>query len=266
MSSAFSFVVFCLPGCQHSSSSSSSAFPAVSLGFTILLPLLLLLPSQLYLWGSPVFFFCRPSWGSPFFFLLFFCLPSCISGVHQSSSFLLCLLPSLAITLGFTSLLPLRLLRLLPSIAITLGFTSLLPLRLLPSQLYLWGSPVFSFVSCLPSCISGVHQSSSSSSSSSSAFPAVSLGFTSLLPPLLLPSQLYLWGSPFFSFVFFYLPSCISGVHQSSSSSSLSSAFPAVSLGFTSLLLRLLLPSQLYLWGSSVFFLFFFFVFCLPQL
>ena len=48
-----------------SSSSSSSAFPAVSLGFTILL----LLRSQLYLWGSSFFFFCVPSY---------------ISGVHHS--------------------------------------------------------------------------------------------------------------------------------------------------------------------------------------
>ena len=47
--------------------SSSSAFPAISLGFTILL---LFLHSQLYLWGSPFFFFfCVPQlylWGSPF--------------------------------------------------------------------------------------------------------------------------------------------------------------------------------------------------------
>ena len=42
---------------------------------------------------------------------------------------------------------------------------------------------------------------------------------------LLLRSKLYLWGSPFF---FFCIPSYISGVHHSSSS-----AFPAVSLGFT---------------------------------
>ena len=53
-------------------SSSSSAFPAISLGFTFLL----LLRSQLYLWGSPFFFFfCLPQlylWGSPFFF---FCVP-----------------------------------------------------------------------------------------------------------------------------------------------------------------------------------------------
>ena len=105
------------------------------------------------------------------------------------------------------------------------------------SQLYLWGSP-FSFFFCVPCYISGVHHSSSSSSafpsyisgvhhssSSSSSFPefpAISRGFTILL---LLPSQLYLWGSPFF---FFF---CV---------------------------------SQLYLWSSPVFFFFFFF-FCVPQ-
>ena len=64
--------------------------------------------------------------------------------------------------------------------------------------------------------------------------PGISLGFTILLllpSPLgftillLLPSRVYLWGSPFF---FFCLPSYISGVHHSSSS-----AFPAISLGFS---------------------------------
>ena len=80
---------------------------------------------------------------------------------------------------------------------------------------------------------------------------------------LLLSSQLYLWGSPFF--LFFCVPSYISGVHHSSSSafpsyisrlhrSFSSSAFPAISLGFTILLL-LLLHYQLYLWGSSFSFL-----------
>ena len=77
----------------------------------------------------------------------------------------------------------------------------------------------------------------------SSAFPAVPLGFIIILR-LLLRSQLYHWGSTFFSF--FCVPSCISGVHHSSSSST----FPAISLGFVILLLR----SQLYLWGSSFFF------------
>ena len=124
-----------------------------------------------------------------------------------------------------------------------MGFTFLL--LLLPSQLYLWGSLFFFFFS-VPS----------------------SLGFTFLL----LRYQLYLWDSPFFFiilllllrsqpnvwgslFFFFCVPSHISGVHLSSSSS----AFPAISLGFTFLLL--LLRSQLYLWGSS----FFFFFFCVPS-
>ena len=128
----------------------------------------------------------------------FFCVPSCISGVHHSSSSV--------------------------SPAVSLGFTILL---LLCPQLYLWGSSFFFFF-CVPSCISGAHHSSSSVS------PAVSLGFTILL--LLLCPQLYLWGSPFF---FFCVPSCISGVHHSSSS-----VFPAVSLG---LIILLLLCPQLYL-------------------
>ena len=75
--------------------------------------------------------------------------------------------------------------------------------------------------------------------SSSSAFPAISLRFTILL----LCSQLYLWGSPFF---FVCIPSYISGVHHSSSS-----VFPAISLGFSILLL---LCTQLYLLGSPFFF------------
>ena len=88
---------------------------------------------------------------------------------------------------------------------------------------------------------------------------------------LLLRSQPYLCGSPFFFFLF--VPSYISGVHHSSSSSSAlpsyisevhhsssSSAFPAISLRF--IILLLLLRSQVYLWGSS----FFFFFFCAPQL
>ena len=128
------------------------------------------------------------------------------------------------------------------------------------SQLCLWGS-LFFFFFCVPNYISGVHHSSFSSS----AFPVISLGF----PILLLRSQLYLWGSPFFffcvpqlclwvSFFFFFssfcVPSDISWVHSSSSSS----AFPAISLGFTILLL-LLLRSQVYLWGSLFFF------FCVPS-
>ena len=159
--------------------------------------------------------------------------------------FLLLFLPSPAISLGFTILFllptPARSLRfttlLLPSPAISLGFTILL----------------------LPT-------------------PAISLGFTILL---LLPSQLYLWASPFF--FLFYLPSYISGVHHSYSSaflcyvsgvhhSSSFSTFPAICLGF---IILLLLPSQLYLWGSPFFFFCLpllclwgspFFFFCLPQL
>ena len=54
------FFFFCVPsyisGFHHSS---SSVFPATSLGFTILL----LLCSQLYLWASPFFFFCVPMSG-----------------------------------------------------------------------------------------------------------------------------------------------------------------------------------------------------------
>ena len=171
--------------------------------------------------------------------------------------------------------------------AISLGLTILL----LCSQLDLWGSPFFFFF-CVPSYISGAHHSSSS------VFPAISLGFTILL--LLLCTQLYLWGSPFFFFcVPSYIsgarhssscrcvPSYISGVHHSSScccvpsyiseahhSSCSFSVFPAISLGFTILLLLLVFPaislgltipllllcSQLYLWGSP-----FFFYFCVPS-
>ena len=131
-------------GVHHSS---SSAVPAISLGFTILL--LLLLHSQLYLWDSP-------------FFFSFFCIPSNISGVHHSSSSS----GFPGISLVFTSLL-----LLLHSPAISLRFTIpllllFLLLLLLCSQLYLWSSPVFLFF--VPSFISGVHHSSSSS-----AFPAI---------------------------------------------------------------------------------------------
>ena len=227
------------------SPSSSSAFPAISLGFTILL---LPLRSQLCLWGSPFFFFfCVPSYisgvhhssSSAFpaislgFTFFFFCVPSYISGVHHSSS----AFP--AISLGFTFFF----------FCVPSYISGVHLLLLLRSQLYLWGSPFFFFFFffCVPSYISGVHYSSSSSSF---AFPAISLGFTILLH--LLRSQLYLWGSPFF---FFCVPSYISGVHHSSSSS----AFPAISLEFTIFLL-LLLRSQLYLWGSP-----FFFFFCVPS-
>ena len=159
-------------------------FPAISLGFTILL----LLHSQLYLWGSP-------------FFFLFFCVHSCISGVHHSSfsstfpSYISGVLHSSSFSSAFPSCIsgvhhssssafP----------VISLGFTILL-LRLLRSQLYLWASPFFFFF-CVPSYISGIHHSSSS------AFSAISLGFTILLR---LCSQLYLWGSPFLGEIFGYV-------------------------------------------------------------
>ena len=96
-----------ISGVHHSSSSafpaisqgftifSSSAFPAISLGFTILL----LLRSQLYLWvhHSSSCMFPAISLGSPFSF--FFCVSSYISGFHHSSA---SALP--AISLGFTIL------------------------------------------------------------------------------------------------------------------------------------------------------------------
>ena len=145
-------------------------------------------------------------------------------------------------------------------------------LLLLRSQLCLWVSAFFFFFFffffvfffCVPSYISGVQPSSSSSSS---ALPAISLGFSLLLRfllRLLLRSQLYLWGSTFFFFVFFFcVPSYIFGVQPSSSSFS-SFAFPAISLGFNLLFFLLLLRSQLYLWGSTFFFFFVFF-FCVPS-
>ena len=132
---------------------SSSAFPVISVGFTILF----LLRSQLELWNSSLFFF-------------FFCVPSLISGLHHSSSFS-STFP--ARSLGFTILLLLR------SPVISVGFTILL--LLLRSRLDLWASPFFSFF-YIPSNISGVHHSYSSST-----FPAISQGFTILL--LLLRSQ-----------------------------------------------------------------------------
>ena len=132
-----------ISGVHHSSS--SSAFPALFLGFTILL---LLLCSQLYFWGSPFFFF--------------FCVPNSISGVHFLLHSQLYLWSS-----PFSSAFP----------VVSLGFTfffffcvlsyiSGVHLSLLHSQLYLWGSPsvfpaislVFTFfLFCVPSSISGVH-------------------------------------------------------------------------------------------------------------
>ena len=125
------------------------------------------------------------------------------------------------------------------------------------------------FFFCIPSYISGVHHygwdSSSFSSSSPSAFQSMSLVFTILGEILLflLHSQQYLWGSPFFFFFVFCIPSYISGVHHNGwDSSSSSSAFPAISLGFTILgEILLLLHSHLYLWGSPFWVRFF----CIPS-
>ena len=265
------FFFVCVPQLYlWGSYSSSSASPAISLGFTILL----LLHPQLYLWSSPssssaspdislgftFFFFCVPQlylWGSPFFF---FCVPSYISGVHLSSS---------------SSAFP----------AMSVGFTILL--LYFPSY-YLWGSPssssstFLSYISwvhllllcspaislgftffCIPSFISGVRHSSSSA-----AFQAMSLGFTFFCVP-----------SCILGFTFFFcIPSYISEIHNSSSfpnyylwGSPSSSAFPSYISGVHLLLLPspaislwlnfLLLHSQLYLWCSP-----FFFFFCVPQL
>ena len=86
---------FCFASYNSGVRHSSSAFPAISLEFAILLlrsPAIslgfttLLLRSRLYLWGSPFFFFCVRQlylWGSPFFF---FYVASYISGVRHSSS------------------------------------------------------------------------------------------------------------------------------------------------------------------------------------
>ena len=289
--STFFFFFFCIASYIYGVHHSSSALPAISVGFTILLLLLLpaislrftillLLCSQLSL-GFTVFLLLLGSqpylWGSQFFF--FFCVPSYICGVHHFSSSSTS--PSYISGVQHSSSSSA-----FPSISV--GFTILLLLR---SQLYLWGSPFFFFCvpsnisgvhhssssvfpaiswvhhfsssSASPSYISGVHHSSSSSASpsyicgvhhsSSSVFPAISLRFTILL---LLRCQLYLWGLPFF--FFFCIPSCISGVHHFSS---FSSAMPAIYVGFTILLL-FLLCCQLYLWGSP----FFFFSFsCVPS-
>ena len=142
------FFFFCVPsyisGVQHSSS--SSVFPVISLGFNILL--LLLLCSQLYLWGSPFFFF--------------FCVPSYISGVHHSSSS--SVFP--AISLGFT-ILPLLLCSQLYLWGSPFFFFFCVPSYISGVQ-HSFSSSVF------PSYMSGVHPSSSS------VLPALSLGFTIL--------------------------------------------------------------------------------------
>ena len=228
--------------------SPSSASPAISLGFTILL---LLLHPRLYLWDLPFFFFCIPGYISGVYHSSSSssASPSYISGVYHSSSSsssaislgftILLLLHSPAISLGFTILL----LLLLHPPAISLGFTILL---LLHPRLYLWDLPFFFFCIprlylwdlpffffCIPGYISGVYHSSSSSSAFLSYISGVHHSSSS--------------SSAF--------PSYISGVHHSSSSSS---ASPAISLGFTNLLL--LLCSQPYLWGSPIFFFF-----CVPS-
>ena len=194
-------VLSCISGVHH-----SFAFPAISLGFTILL----LLCSKLYLWGSP-FFFRLPSY-------------IYISGVHHSS------FAFPAISLGFTSL-RLRSQQYLwgssfffcvpsyisgsPVFCVPNNISGIHTLLLL-SQLYCWASPVFF---CLPGCISGLHHPSAFPAISgvhhSSAFPAISLGFTVFCIPS------YVSGVH----QFFFFPIYISGVHYSS-------VFPAISLEF----------------------------------
>ena len=96
-------------------------FPAISLGFTILLcsPATFLgftfFVSQLYLWGSPSLFLSSISG-------LTFCILNCISGVHQSSSSAFPAYHSYS-----SSVFP----------------SSIFGVHLLPlhSQLYLWSSP-----------------------------------------------------------------------------------------------------------------------------
>ena len=122
--SPFFFFFFCLPryisGVHHSSSSSAS--PAISLGFTILL-LLLRSPDR------------------PLGFTILFLLRS--SARPLGFTILLLLLRSPARSLGFTILF-----LLLRSPARSLGFTIILLLR---TQLDLWGSLFFFFFVCVPS-------------------------------------------------------------------------------------------------------------------
>ena len=130
----------------HHSSSSPSVYPTISLGFTILL---LHVHSQLYLWGSPFFFFM--------------CIPSYISGVHHSS---FCVFP--VISLGFTILL------LLLCSQLYLWGSPFFFFFCVPSYIsgihhsfffcvpsYISGIHHSSFFFCVPSYISGVHHSSS---------------------------------------------------------------------------------------------------------
>ena len=132
----------------------------------------------------------------------------------------------------------------------SLGFITLLRLLFQCCQLYLWGLSLFCvFFFSVASYISGVYHSSASFS----VLPAISLGFITLLSLLFQCCQLYLWGLPLFC-VFFCVASYISGVYHSSASSF--SVLPVISLGFTTLL-RLFLCCQLYLWGLSLFCVFF---------
>ena len=223
------------------SSSSSSAFPAMCCWFTDIL-LLRLLHSQLCVVDSQTFFFilCIPSYvllihrhssssspafpqlcfvDSQTFFFFVFCIPSCVLLIHIP---LLCLLHSQLCVVDFhrhsssSSAFP----------AMCCWFTDILLLRLLHSQLRVVDSQTFFFVFCIPSYVLLIHRHSSSSS----AFPAMCCWFTDILLLLLLHSQLYLWGSPFWV-RFFCIPSYVLLIHRPSSSSS--SAFPAISLGFT---------------------------------
>ena len=119
--------------------------------------ILLLLRSQPHLWGSPSSS-AFPAVSLDFTFF-FFCVPSCISGLHLllllRSQLYLWASPSSssafpAVSLGFTFFSFFCVLRYISGVHLLLF--------LLRSQLYFWGSP--------------------SPSSSSSVFPAISLGFT----------------------------------------------------------------------------------------
>ena len=165
ISLGFTFFFFCVPSyisgvhlllllCSQLylwGSPSASAFPAISLGspapafpaISLGFTFLLLVHSQLYLWGSLFFFLCIPSYISGVSLFFFLCIPSYISGVHFSSS---CAFRAISLGFHYSSSCAFP--------AISLGFTILL----VSSQLYLWGSP----------------------SSSSSVFPAISMMFTFL--------------------------------------------------------------------------------------
>ena len=130
--------------------------------------LLLLLRSQLYLWGSPSAF-TAISLGFTFFFFFFFCVPSYISWVH------LLLLCSQLYLLGSPSS------SVFPAISLRFTFfffcvsSYIFGVHHSSSSAFPATSLGFTFFFCVPSYISGVH----------------------LLLLLLLCSQLYLWGSLF---------------------------------------------------------------------